>query len=292
MTARDDFDRTLASWFESGASADGAATLLEATLDRTSRRRPRPAWVVGLRDRTAGPWVPVSGPVPKRLAYVALVVLIAVAIVIGAALVAGQRTPPPAPLRGCVGEPPTLCGFGAGEWTSAVFLPGLSLTLPTDKWYTRELADRIELKALPMTSLVEFKLDPIPRPEPWEPRPDVSGTRASIAAWMARDPGLIVTRATERRTTTGLAMSTFDIAPLDPGSCAFLFVNRDHPHVHASLLDICHYTYRWHLVEIGAGHTLSILLTALDSTTRTLDSLDAASAPIIDSIKPPASFAP
>src|SRR4029453_12277160 len=70
MTARDDFDRTLVSWFESEASADGAAPLLEATLDRTSRRRPRPAWLVGLRDRPAGPRVPVTGPVPKRLAYV------------------------------------------------------------------------------------------------------------------------------------------------------------------------------------------------------------------------------
>ena len=43
MTTRD-LDTALASFFEREATADGAATILEAALERTSRRRPRPAW--------------------------------------------------------------------------------------------------------------------------------------------------------------------------------------------------------------------------------------------------------
>jgi putative ABC transport system permease protein len=46
------------------------------------------------------------------------------------------------------------------------------------------------------------------------------------------------------------------------------------------VLDLCHYTYRWHLVDLEDGHMLSVLLTAIDSEKGTLDSLDAAFAAV------------
>ena len=47
MTGHDDFDRTLAGWFEADALSPAPADGLDRVLDATRRRRPRPAWLAG-----------------------------------------------------------------------------------------------------------------------------------------------------------------------------------------------------------------------------------------------------
>ena len=47
MTGHDDFDRTLAGWFEADALSPAPAGGLDRVLDATRRRRPRPAWLAG-----------------------------------------------------------------------------------------------------------------------------------------------------------------------------------------------------------------------------------------------------
>jgi hypothetical protein len=291
MRTGDDFDRVLVSWFEAEATADGAATLLEATLDRTERLRPRAAWVVSLRDRAVRPWPPTESRVRTRLVYAALVAAIAAALAIGAALVVGQKTVMPAPPRACVGDPPTLCGYGAGVWTSAAFLPGLSLTLPNDRWYVRDLANRLELKTPPMNSAVQFQLDPVPFPAPAQPGSVDTGTVASLTDFIGRQPNLIVSNVGEQRTSRGIAMTTVDLKAADPRTCVKLFVPRARPD-ETNVVMVCHYAQRLHLVDLGGGHALSILLFAYDSQPATVERLDAGFAPILDSLRPPASFAP
>ena len=115
----------LAACFEREASADGAATILEVALEKTRRRRPRPAWLAGLHGGTtrrsmvlAGRASAASATSWSRRCWPA--------VVLGALLLAGQRGRRPRRSLPCVGDPPSLCGFGAGEWTSTSFLPGLT----------------------------------------------------------------------------------------------------------------------------------------------------------------------
>ena len=51
MTGHNDFDRTLAGWFEADASSPAPAGDLDRGLDATRRRRPRPVWLAGLGSR-------------------------------------------------------------------------------------------------------------------------------------------------------------------------------------------------------------------------------------------------
>ena len=58
MTAHDDFDRTLAGWFEADALSPVPVGGLERVADATRRRTPRPAWI----SRVGSDWV---GTVPR-----------------------------------------------------------------------------------------------------------------------------------------------------------------------------------------------------------------------------------
>jgi len=291
MTTRD-LDAALASFFEREATADGGAAILEAALEQTSRRRPRPAWVAAVRGMTVGATPALDPRTRSRIGYALVLAALLAAIVVGALFLAGTRPPQLSESLPCVGQPATLCGHTAGVWTSTTFVPGLTLTFPDDRWFTREQPGKLELKALPMTSLVELKLDPIPRSTAWEKQPDLSGTRESLAAWIERDPEVIVDRRVDRMTAAGLPITTFRLRPVDPGACAFVFVARATPTAHDSVLDLCHYAYRLHLLDIGGGHVISALLTALDAQGQTLDTLEVGTMPIVDSIRPPPTFSP
>jgi hypothetical protein len=292
MTRRDDMDRLLGSWFDAEASAEGAAALLDATLADTARLRPRPAWLATIDDARPARLLPVDGRTRRRLGYAALLAAAIAALVAGAVLLSGQRPPQLSRPLACVGEPATLCGHTAGSWTSQAFLPGMTLTFPTDAWYARELPDRLELKTMPMTSFVELKLDAVPRGTVWDPAPDRSGTLESLATWIERDPELVVDQRMDRTTNAGLPVTTFHLHPVDRRACAFVFAPRDDPAGHASVLDLCHYAYRLHLVDLSDGRTMTVLLTALDAQGQTLETLDRGSWPIVDSIQPPISTAP
>ena len=161
MTTRD-LDAALASFFEREATADGAATILEAALEQTSRRRPRPAWVTAVRGVTVGPTLALDPRTRSRIGYALVLAALLAAIVVGALFLAGTRPPRLSESRPCVGQPATLCGHTAGVWTSESFLPGLTLTWPNDGWYTRDLPGQLEVKTLPMTSAVIVHLDPLP----------------------------------------------------------------------------------------------------------------------------------
>jgi len=105
MTGHDDFDRTLAAWFDADALAPAPAGLLDRVLEATRRRRPRPVWLAGLGSH----WVaqaPHAGlgsgvrSVPRvsvRWSTVLLLLLV-VAALVGAALLAGGRLLQPSPL--------------------------------------------------------------------------------------------------------------------------------------------------------------------------------------------------
>jgi hypothetical protein len=295
MTTNDRLDPTLAWWFESEARTDGAATLLEATLAQTGRRSPRPARLAALRQGSLGPLMRPASPTTRRLAYAALLAGAIATALIGSVFLAGQHDARPAPSLLCVGEPPDLCAQPAGAWTSAALLPGLAMAFPSEGWWTRDRVDRIELKTAPMASAVLLQLDPVPFPQPWQPQPDRSGTIASLTAWLRLHPGLIATDVGERRTPGGLAIATFDLeaagAEQPGGLCAKLFVPRASPQESNATL-VCHYAQRMHLLDLGDGHRLSILIVAYDSSPGTVRALDEKFGPILDSIRPPPSIEP
>ena len=60
----------------------------------------------------------------------------------------------------------------------------------------------------------------------------------------------------------------------------------------AAIVETNHYAQRLHLVDLGGGHVLSILVIAYDSDPETVRRTDATFAPILDSIRPPPSFSP
>lgn len=98
MTRHDDFDRTLAGWFEAEAAAPVSAESLERVLDATRRRRPRPRWLAGPGSHWVGEasaagssfsarWIP-------RLSVgwsTALILLLAMAALVGGAIAVGSR---------------------------------------------------------------------------------------------------------------------------------------------------------------------------------------------------------
>ena len=286
MTTRD-LDAALASFFEREATADGAATILEAALEQTSRRRPRPAWVTAVRGATVGPTLARDPRTRSRIGYALVLAALLAAIVVGALFLAGTRPPRLSESRPCVGQPATLCGHTAGVWTSESFLPGLTLTWPNDGWYTRDLPGQLEVKTLPMTSAVIVHLDPLPAAL----NPGTTGDVASLLRWLRDTPGVTIETVAKRMTRAGLSVTTFDIRSVDPGTTVALLVARANP-TGAAIVETNHYAQRLHLVDLGGGHVLSILVIAYDSDPESVRRTDATFAPILDSIRPPTSFTP
>jgi hypothetical protein len=107
MTGHDDFDRTLAGWFEADALPPAPAADLNHILDATRERRPRPAWLAGLGSHWVGQapeaeasaiarTIPWSG---VRLSAALILLLLVVALLGGAILVGAGllQAPPPRP---------------------------------------------------------------------------------------------------------------------------------------------------------------------------------------------------
>ena len=292
MTTRGELDRQLGSWFETEATADGAASLLEATLNTTARLRPRPAWVAGLDDARPARLLPIDRRTRSRLGYAALVAATIAALVAGALFLAGQRPPRPSLPLGCVGEPANLCGHTAGLWSTSTFLPGMTLTFPSDAWYTRESTRGLEVKALPMVADVLFALDPVPAALPGAPSPSTVPSGAELATWLERVPGVRIDRFEAHATQTGLPVTTLDVSAVRPPGGFPLLVDPAGTVNHGYVLEASHYVQRAHLVDIGGGHVLLVVVVAYDSSHDTVVAADRAFAPILDSLGPPSDVGP
>jgi len=283
----DDFDRILGSWFEQEARTDGAAATLEAALDQTHRRRPRPAWVARLHDGPLRASMALEQPAVRRAGYLVVAALLVAAIVVAAMFVASQRPPRLSQPLACVGVDAALCGHTAGAWSSESFLPGLTLTWPDDGWYARDLPDKLEVKTMPMTSSVIVQLDPLPAGPSSDPEPDRAGDVASLIRWLRSAPGAANEMVGQRTTPAGLSVTTLDVKAVDPGIPVGLLVARANPGGTA-IVEANHYAQRLHLVDLGGGHVLSILVVAYDSDRETVRRTEVTFRPILDSIRPPA----
>ena len=105
MTGHDDFDRTLAGWFEADALSPAPAGGLDRVLDATRRRRPRPAWLAGPGSHWVGEAPDAgSGTGVRSLPRLgvrwstALILLLALAALLGGAILVGARLLQPSPL--------------------------------------------------------------------------------------------------------------------------------------------------------------------------------------------------
>ncbi len=105
MTAHDDFDRTLAGWFEADALSPVPVGGLERVADATRRRTPRPAWI----SRVGSDWVGTvpsagsstgAGALPSLRARwsIALILLVVAMAIVGGAILAGALLDRPSPL--------------------------------------------------------------------------------------------------------------------------------------------------------------------------------------------------
>ena len=106
MTGHDDFDRTLAGWFEADALSPAPADGLDRVLDATRRRRPRPAWLAGPGSHWVGEAQTVGSSSGARSLprlglrwSTALILLLVIAALLGGAILVGARLfqPPPLP---------------------------------------------------------------------------------------------------------------------------------------------------------------------------------------------------
>ena len=92
MTGHDDFDRTLADWFEAEALAPAPAGGLDRVLEATRRRRPRPAWLSGMGGDGFGRRpMPFQAPACARGLVWAIVAVALVAAFAAAAALVGSR---------------------------------------------------------------------------------------------------------------------------------------------------------------------------------------------------------
>jgi Tol biopolymer transport system component len=104
MTGHDDFDRTLAGWFEADALAPAPADGLDRVLDATRRRRPRPVGLAGIGSRWVGEaehalgWPNVI--TPGRLVGVLVAVGLVALLLAAAAILVGSRLIEHPPIRG------------------------------------------------------------------------------------------------------------------------------------------------------------------------------------------------
>ena len=105
MTGHDDFDRTLAGWFEADALSPAPAGGLDRVLDATRRRRPRPAWLAGPGSHWVGE-APDAGsssgvrslPRMGMRWSTALILLLVIAAIVGGAILVGALLVRPSPL--------------------------------------------------------------------------------------------------------------------------------------------------------------------------------------------------
>jgi Tol biopolymer transport system component len=105
MTGHDDFDRTLADWFDSDALSPAPAGGLDRVIDASRRRRPRPAWLAGPGSHWVGE-APNAGSGTDvrslpRLGVrwsMALILLLALVALLGGAILVGARLAQPPPL--------------------------------------------------------------------------------------------------------------------------------------------------------------------------------------------------
>ncbi len=104
MSQHDDFDRSLARWFDAEARPAATADVLDRALRATRRRRPRPRLFAALGSHWVGDSVgPTSGVATLgrtgvRTSMALLLLLLVLALVAGAVLV-GARLLQPAPHR-------------------------------------------------------------------------------------------------------------------------------------------------------------------------------------------------
>jgi hypothetical protein len=130
MSQHDDFDRSLARWFEAAAHPAATADVLDRALRATSRRRPRPRlfaalgshWVGDGIGRTRG--AAALGHTGMRRSMALLLLLLMLALAAGAVLV-GARLLQPAP--------------------STVPLAASQLVLHLDSWREERDGDRTEM---------------------------------------------------------------------------------------------------------------------------------------------------
>ncbi len=100
MTTRSDFDRAspefdrlMTAWFDAEARVREPDDLLDRTVSRTARTRPRPAWLLPER------WIPMELtmrrlPLPNAARYAALLVIVVLVAVVAFAIVGSQRRVP------------------------------------------------------------------------------------------------------------------------------------------------------------------------------------------------------
>ena len=100
MTGRDDFDRTLAGWFEAEALAPAPAGDLHRVLDLTRRRSPRTGWIARPGSRWVGEAHAVDSSSFPRLGWrwSTAVLLLAIAGLVGGAILVGALSIQPSPL--------------------------------------------------------------------------------------------------------------------------------------------------------------------------------------------------
>jgi Tol biopolymer transport system component len=105
MTGHDGFDRTLADWFEADALSAAPAGDLDRVLDATRSRRPRPAWLSGMGsdwvweapDAVSSPGLR-SHPLRGVRWSMVLILLLAIAALVGGAILVGALLAWPSPL--------------------------------------------------------------------------------------------------------------------------------------------------------------------------------------------------
>jgi Tol biopolymer transport system component len=105
MTGHDDFDRTLADWFEADALSRAPAAGLDRVLDTTRRRRPRPGWLAGPGSHWVGDGHHAGTRSGRRsLARLgpswstALILVLAIVALAAGAILIGARLFQPSPL--------------------------------------------------------------------------------------------------------------------------------------------------------------------------------------------------
>lgn len=105
MTGHDDFDRTLADWFDADALSPAPVGGLDRVIDASRRHRPRPAWLAGPGSHWVGE-APNAGSssgvrsLPRlRVRWsTALILLLALVALLGGAILVGARLAQPPPL--------------------------------------------------------------------------------------------------------------------------------------------------------------------------------------------------